>query len=283
MVLTTMTAIGKFYVMIACDSFLSTFITAAALAACLGCQATGRQKVSVSDTEPMPYQEQSPAPLTSPQQNKASLKLAYARTIEAEGELDRAISIYLELLQQNESTADAHWRLGLIYSKQGSLVKASTHFRAVLAQRSNDPDILCDLGYVLYLQEFWGDAEAKLRKAIAVEPGHQRAHMNLGLLLARIGQPEKAEREFLAAGCTSEVARSNVMLTQSIQRKPESKPVAVEPSIANDAAAQIQQAAYFEEKNQRGKKKGPRKARSRRNRRRPVENHRNATEFNDLK
>lgn len=270
--------------MIACDSFLSTFITAVALAACLGCQATGRQKVSVSDTEPMPYQEQSPAPLTSPQQNKGSVKLAYARTIEAEGELDRAVDIYMELLQQNESTADAHWRLGLINSKKGSLVEASTHFRAALAQRPNDPDILCDLGYVLYLQEFWDDSETKLRNAIAVEPGHQRAHMNLGLLLARIGQPEKAEREFLAAGCSSEVSRSNVSLTQSIQRKPESKAVAEEPPIEEYATPQIQQAAYFEEKKQqREKKKSSRKARSKRNRRRQDENHRRDTGFNDLK
>jgi Tfp pilus assembly protein PilF len=49
-----------------------------------------------------------------------------------------------------------------------------------------------------------------LRHALQLNPGHARAHNNLGLVLARLGQNDEAMAEFKKGGCTSADAHINV-------------------------------------------------------------------------
>lgn len=193
------------------SSICNTYLVPIILIAGVGCQHTDSPGVVRSDAWPLPGQAK-----TGPSQETTSLQFAFARSLEAKGEQARAVAVYEELLS-NANHADAHWRLGLIQSKQGQLAEASAHFRAAIEQCPNDPNLYCDLGYALYLQRLWADSEANLRKAITIAPGHQRSHMNLGLLLVRTQRADEAEQQFLAGGCSAEVSRSNVALAQSFQ------------------------------------------------------------------
>src|SRR5262249_56804428 len=71
----------------------------------------------------------------------------------------------------------------------------------------------------LYLQRRWEEAEAALRHALALEPGHSRAHNNLGLVLAQAGRPEDALASFRSAGCTEADAHVNLAFVLTLQRR----------------------------------------------------------------
>tara|TARA_R110002072_G_scaffold13481_2_gene56887 strand:+ start:93386 stop:94252 length:867 start_codon:yes stop_codon:yes gene_type:complete len=177
-----------------------------------GCQTANSQ--STAHVVPSQFPKQLSA---QPIPDVASLKLAFARSLEAGGEVERAMAVYHEVLQHDDKLTDAHWRLGLIQSKRGELDEALIHFKSALRSRPNDADIYCDLGYALYLQNSWTEAEDCLRKAISLSPEHQRSHMNLALLLARSNRQPESEREFLAGGCSRETSRSNLAIVASFQ------------------------------------------------------------------
>ena len=220
--------------------FLNVCMVAGVLAACAGCQHTDSHSSAGLEAWRLPGLTEN-----RPAQDNSSLQFAMARSLEAQGDPERATILYEEILQRT-SDPDAHWRLGLIQSKRGQLSEAATHFRSAIEHRPNNADLYCDLGYSLYLQRHWADSEASLRKAITIDPRHQRSHMNLGLLMAQTRQLEKAEQEFLAGGCSREESRSNVSLAQSIQRQAEYQPATPARHLLNADVSRIQPAAKFE-------------------------------------
>src|SRR5262249_19314727 len=82
----------------------------------------------------------------------------------------------------------------------------------------------CNMGYSLYLQHRWAEAEMNLRQAIALQPDNHKAHNNLGLVLGHLGREADALAEFRKRGCTEADAHNNLGFVLALERRlPEAK------------------------------------------------------------
>jgi tetratricopeptide (TPR) repeat protein len=92
-------------------------------------------------------------------------RFALARKYQAQGQLDRAITLYQETLRIDTANSDAQNDLGVAWLRKGK--------RA--------------------------EAEAALRRAIALDPFSSRGHLNLGLVLRSMNRAAEASQEFYQA------------------------------------------------------------------------------------
>src|SRR6266404_4003004 len=106
------------------------------------------------------------------------------------------MSHYAEALQRDPNRADACVRMAILYDQHGKFDQSLPLYQKALAAKPGDPDIFCNWGYSMYLQDRLGEAEMNLRQALALQPDHRRAHNNLGMVLARLNRGEDALTEF---------------------------------------------------------------------------------------
>lgn len=174
-----------------------------------------------------PKQDSSFASATSSDptaEQKANVQMAYARSLEKEGQADQAIKTYLEMIKKNKGQADACHRLAVLYDKKGDCQESQKYYQVALKKEPNNAEIVCDYGYSLYLQRRWAEAEAQFQQALKLDAELSRAHNNLGLLLARTGREAEALQHFVKGGCDEGSARSNLGLALALeQRWPEAQ------------------------------------------------------------
>jgi Flp pilus assembly protein TadD len=146
-----------------------------------------------------------------------------------------ALVAYHEALQLDADRGDAWLRLAILHDQVGKFQEAREFYRKALALMPGNPDIFCNMGYSLYLQQQWRDAEMNLRQAIALAPTHRRAHNNLGFVLARMARSEEALAEFAKGGCGESDARANLAFALTMERNwPEARKQ-YEAALAADA------------------------------------------------
>jgi Tfp pilus assembly protein PilF len=126
--------------------------------------------------------------------------VSLGRVSEQQGDLEQAMAAYQAALRRDNRRADAYVRLAVLHDKQGKFRESAEFYRKALQLRPGDAEIFSDMGYSLYLQRRWAEAEMNLRQAIAVNPEFPRAHNNLALLLARDNRLDEALAEFRKAG-----------------------------------------------------------------------------------
>jgi Tfp pilus assembly protein PilF len=146
------------------------------------------------------------------------VQVALARSLEQRGDTAQAMAAYKEALRLDPSRADAGLRLAVLYDKEGKFKESLPLYEKALAACPGTPDIFCDMGYSLYLQRRFGEAEINFRQAVALAPEHVRAHNNLGLVLAHSGRPEEAVAEFRRAGCTEADAQINLAFVLTLEK-----------------------------------------------------------------
>ncbi len=194
-----------------------TVLAGSLLLAFTGCQGMSQWLPSRwrSNAAPKPAAV-TPSPALSSEQ-KAEVQIALGRSLEQEGDTPEAIKVYKAIIandkrrffRKSPTLAEANYRLALLYDKRGDYAESAQYFTAALKLRPRDPELLCDLGYSCYAQHRWADAEIHYREALAVDPEMRRAHNNLGMLLARVGQHDAARNEFLLAGCSEAQSHTN--------------------------------------------------------------------------
>jgi Flp pilus assembly protein TadD len=166
----------------------------------------------------------------------ADVQIAMAHTQESQGELEQAQATYQEALKRDPKRADAAERLAVLCDRLGRCAASQEWYQKAQPGRENSPDFHCNKGYSEYLQGRFAEAEQHLRRAIALEPCHRRAHNNLGLVLAQTGRCEEALAEFRAAGCTPAETHVNLGFALCLQgswpeaRAEYEKAVAADPS-----------------------------------------------------
>jgi Flp pilus assembly protein TadD len=148
----------------------------------------------------------------------ADVQVALGRSLEKRGEPGQAMAHYAEALQRDPNRADACVRMAIIYDQQGKFDQSLPLYQKALAARPGDPDIFCNWGYSMYLQDRLGEAEMNLRQALALQHDHQRAHNNLGMVLARLNRGDEAFSEFRRAGCTEVDAHLNLAFALTLTR-----------------------------------------------------------------
>lgn len=178
----------------------------------IGCRAP---TVGLPDMSLAPWSKREPATVESvsstasvEKRTKDQISIEAARLLEQQGELARAENVYQQL---PPSVARLH-RLAVINDRQGKHQVATQFYEQAISEDGSDPELWCDYGYSCYLHGRMKQAESCLRRALELEPEMKRARNNLGLVLARLGQRQDAEKQFVTAGCTLDEARANCKL-----------------------------------------------------------------------
>lgn len=132
--------------------------------------------------------------------------IARARELEQDNAHAEALVWWRKAIQVAPERADAHQGLGLCLARQGQLEDGVAALRTARKLRPNDPVILNNLGFALKLVGQSQSAEARelFERAIAVDPGYDRARYNLAQLSApgmsmRVSPEPQAAAPVLAA------------------------------------------------------------------------------------
>jgi tetratricopeptide (TPR) repeat protein len=110
-----------------------------------------------------------------------------------------AIQIYRQLLTIEPGNLAARNNLALLFEATGEPEMAIDELNAALRHHPDQIDLLVNRGAIQGTLKRYGEAEADLRRALRLAPGHGGAHYNLGLVLWKKGLPEDASDEFRRA------------------------------------------------------------------------------------
>ena len=147
---------------------------------------------------------------------RADIQLAMARSMERQADTTRTMAAYQDVLKLQPNHPVATHRLAVLHDRLGNYEVSGQLFRRALQLSPGNAAIFGDLGYSMYLQDRWSEAEMNLRQAIALNPGDRRTHNNLGLVLAHVGDSNASLGEFRRAGCTATDAHMNLAYVQTL-------------------------------------------------------------------
>jgi tetratricopeptide (TPR) repeat protein len=116
-----------------------------------------------------------------------------------QGRLPDAAAHLRESVRLQADQLGAHYYLALIARDQGDDAAAIEQFEALL-RRHPDHAASCEaLGGLLMSAQRYDDAERYLRKAAQLNPSSVKANYQLGLLFARVGRKDEADKQFALA------------------------------------------------------------------------------------
>lgn len=116
------------------------------------------------------------------------------------GVFENQETLWKDVLAKSPSAArQAHDNLAVYYAGIGRLDDAAVHYRASLEQKADQPEVLSNLGTVLYQLGRKREAAAAYGAALRIRPAHAEAHCNLALLLSEQGDFEGAFDHYQSA------------------------------------------------------------------------------------
>ncbi len=111
----------------------------------------------------------------------------------------QAAELCQSALEINPEMVEAYHRLAIIEAKQEMYEDSYATFTKALRLSPNNPQLLSDLGYALYLGDRFEMSEKALRKAIELNPNLAVAKSHLAMVLAESGQIEASDSARLLA------------------------------------------------------------------------------------
>src|SRR5216684_2716476 len=168
-----------------------------------GCAFSGSDGQTMTTTLLAPFSIASKVATQSP----AQACIAAGRKLEQKGQTKLAIAKYEEARRYDPKAPVAH-PLALLYDRQGDVEKARTEFAIALKAKPQDAELLIDMGYFSFEHGNWSESEKLLRQSLAIKPGNERAWVNLGLVLGRLGRYEESYDAFTSILSRNE-ARAN--------------------------------------------------------------------------
>ncbi len=176
--------------------------------AATGCSMTG-------DNGLLTFNSLSPNHSTAKGLNELDKRFNVARLMESSGNGHQATTVYRKILETDNTYAAAHHRLAVIAAKNQQYDVAMQHFAAAESRLRNDADLYNDMGYVYLTLNDLARAEQNLRRAITINPQHEGARNNLGLVLGYQGKFNDSLREFQMATRNDGEAHANLAFVQS--------------------------------------------------------------------
>jgi tetratricopeptide (TPR) repeat protein len=117
-------------------------------------------------------------------------------SLEQQGYDTAAVPAYRRAVALSPKLVDAHTRLGILLVAQGYTAEGVECFRRAAAA-SSDPTVRrLNEAKVLLFGEQYAEAEASLRRTIAIAPKNAEAHRIIGLAIYRMGRFEDAVKCF---------------------------------------------------------------------------------------
>ena len=121
-------------------------------------------------------------------ENKAETHHKIGSLLERRGSIDRAITHYEQAVTENPGLMETRRRLAVLYSQRDTQ-RAIDLYIALLEAAPDDSDSYYRLGLLYYRQSDMSNAAKALQKSLSVDPGNNLAHE----LLARIKQSSTPE------------------------------------------------------------------------------------------
>jgi len=122
-----------------------------------------------------------------------------ARSLHQQGHLTDAAALLERGRKQNPKSYQYARHLAVLYDELNQPQQAELEFQTALSSSPHDADLWNDYGFFRYTNAHIGDAEQAYRKALAIQPNHQRAGMNLATCLVRQQRLPEAYDAFAAA------------------------------------------------------------------------------------
>jgi tetratricopeptide (TPR) repeat protein len=107
-------------------------------------------------------------------------------------EASRAFERSLELRPEQ---TESQYQLGLLASADGDFEQAAVRFEKVLARYADHAGALLGMGVVQFNRKEYEMARVNLERAVALDPSVTKAHYQLGLTYARLGDKARATQE----------------------------------------------------------------------------------------
>jgi len=161
----------------------------------------------------------------------ADIQISLCRTLEQQGNLQRARDGYRKILTSDPKNAIAAWRLAVVSDRMGEADQSEPLYRQAIDADPKNVGLLADYGYSLYLKRRWAEAESTLVRAAELDPKDTRVQNNLGLLLAQTERSEEALAAFRRAGCKEAEAQSNLGLILAMNGRDDQAKIAFEKSL----------------------------------------------------
>lgn len=119
-----------------------------------------------------------------------------ARKLQLQGHARESIILFERAreLTPKEPTIARH--LAVLYDQQGQDARAVAEYQKAIELSPRDPDLLNDWGYFHFRRKDYVEAERIFREAISISRSHERAGVNLGLLLGEQNRYEEAFESF---------------------------------------------------------------------------------------
>ena len=106
----------------------------------------------------------------------------------------QAIESYREAVRLDPAFYEAHYNLGLSYSRQNNSTAALPCYEKALVIRPDSADARYNFALLLMESHFTLDAISEFEKGIAAHPTEARSHLALGNIYAQdLRQPAKAK------------------------------------------------------------------------------------------
>jgi Flp pilus assembly protein TadD len=147
----------------------------------------------VCDTSP-PSQTAKSNDLTAEQH------LARGKALFNEGNNTAAITELSSAVAMNPQLKEAHRLNALAYARIGLASRSRDSYSKANQGNREDPQLLNDLGYALYLSGKYNQAVKLLKRAVQSDPDSKRFRNNLALAQFRLGKTDDAKKSFIAAG-----------------------------------------------------------------------------------
>lgn len=126
--------------------------------------------------------------------NEFRYALATIKT--SSGEVNEAVRLYQQVLEQDAGLYMAHVRLANIYEGARDYPNAEKERRFAVNTNPDDPSLLLDLGITLGKAGRMADAEGQLQEAIKANPRDSRAYFWLGIAQTDLGKKAEAKDAF---------------------------------------------------------------------------------------
>ncbi len=124
--------------------------------------------------------------------SKVSSGIKVARIQERQGNLQKALRVYLDLYKTDPNNAEICHRLMVVHTRMDQPQKADQFFQQADKLHPNDPELYTDYGYACYLRGEVAQGESWLKKAHTLNPENERTTGNLALVVAAQGREEEA-------------------------------------------------------------------------------------------
>lgn len=137
-----------------------------------------------------------------------------------QGRVADSEACYLKALEIEPGYAEAHFKLGNIFSTRGQLTEAEACYRRAIDIAPDYVKAHYNLGNTLRDLSRIEEAEASYRRVLEMDQGYTAAHNNLGVLLmdqGRLGEAEESFRRVLELVAIDAMALNNLGLAQMKQ------------------------------------------------------------------